>query len=406
MTKTVVVLGAGQAGLPIAHYLLRSTAKKHADIRVVLVTPHDAFYWKIASVRFAIPGSIPEDKYLFPLSEKFASYPKSQFELVVGAAETLDPSTNTISVRLNGDGKTVTNGSELRNIQYHTLIIATGSRYADSMPWKEVGTTAQTKAAIASLQASIRDAKSIVVAGAGVTGVEFAGELGSAYGKSCEKEITLVGSDASLPLDSRVAKGAREAAKKELAKLNVRYVGGAKITSPASGGAVNRSGKQQGLTLTNPDGTTRTLTADLVVPTYGVHPNTEFAPASMLEVTSRRILQGADLRAKGHDNIFVVGDAGHLQPCQAAYADAQARHLMVQFEAYFSGVKDLKTYKFDPNQKQFGITLGRDRATGQMGNWVPFSILIWFFKGRYLGTNNSENYAKGLVNAMGGAWPK
>ncbi|RWA06941.1 hypothetical protein EKO27_g8168, partial [Xylaria grammica] len=65
MPRTVVVLGAGFAGLPIAHYLLRRTSAQHQDLRVILVTPHDTFYWKIASVRFALPDQMAEDKYMF-----------------------------------------------------------------------------------------------------------------------------------------------------------------------------------------------------------------------------------------------------------------------------------------------------------------------------------------------------
>jgi malic enzyme len=40
MGKTLVVLGAGVAGLPIAHHVLRHTVPKVKDLKVILVTPN------------------------------------------------------------------------------------------------------------------------------------------------------------------------------------------------------------------------------------------------------------------------------------------------------------------------------------------------------------------------------
>ncbi|KAI1753366.1 putative FAD binding protein [Xylaria castorea] len=399
MTKTVVVLGAGMAGLPIAHYLLRKTATQHADLRVVLVCPHDTFYWKIASVRFALPDQMAEDKYMYPLAEQFTSYPSDKFELVIGAAEALDPEHNTVGVRVGGGGG---NGGHadgelpLRSIEYHTLVVATGSRYRDDMPWKEVGTSEQTRASLAKLRGQIRDARSIVVAGAGLTGIEFAGELGSEYGKSGSKEITLVGAG-ELPLEDNIKRGVRETARRELKKLGVRYIGGAKVAAAKTSGAKT-------VTLTRADGTTQTITADLVVPTFGLVPNTSFAPEGM-RAASGCLRQGEDLRAPGHKNIFVLGDAGDLQPAQAANTDTQTRHLMTQFNSYFGGGA-IQPYVFDNDKTQVAFTIGRDRGTGQVGSWQVWSVLIWFLKGRHLGTNTAGAYASGDAGGFGKAWPK
>lgn len=280
--------------------------------------------------------------------------------------------------------------------------MATGSRYRDDMPWKEVGTSAQTRASLTKLRAEIRDARSIVVAGAGLTGVEFAGELGSAYGKSGLKEITLVGAS-ELPLEERMKKSVRETARNELKKLGVKYIGGARVTTKTSEEEVGSAKKT--LTLTRADGTTQTLTADLVVPTFGVVPNTGFAPEALRDAVTGCLRQGADLRVAGHKNVFVVGDAGNLQPAQAANTDTQTRHLMTQLNSYFEG-GSVKPYVFDADKTQVALTIGRDRGTGQVGSLQLWSILIWFLKGRYLGTNTAGAYAKGDAGGMGRAWPK
>ncbi|KAI0381771.1 FAD/NAD(P)-binding domain-containing protein [Hypomontagnella monticulosa] len=388
MPKTVVILGAGLAGVPIAHYL---ASPQIPDLRVVLVSPNTHFYWNLASVRFVLPSdkhSMKEDKYLFPIADQFAKYPKDKFEFVNGAATQLHPDRNAVTVAL------IEGGNEIE-IQYHTLIVATGSSYAGGMPWKGVGTTPETRAAIAQLRSQIQAAKSIVVAGAGATGVEFAGELGAAYAKKGVKKITILSTD-PLPLESRLQDKVRATAKKELEKLGVQVLTNARVVS-SNGKEIEIEQKGAGK---------KTLTADLLIPTYGATPNTAFVPASMISSTSPgRLRQGSDLRVPGHSNIFVVGDAGDLQPLQAVYAEQQARHLMQQFASYFaSNGKTVAPYKVD-DKVMFAVTIGPDRGTGQMGTFQPPSLLIWWFKGKHIGTNYSGDWAGG-IRSSNGAWPK
>lgn len=401
MTKTIVILGAGLAGLPLAHHLVSRVAPQHSDLRIVLVSPLTHFYWCLASVRFVLPTtahSIPEDRYLYPIADQFASYANSsQFEFVAGAASKLDPDQNSVTVTLN-------DGSE-REIAYHTLVVATGTSYADGVPWKALGSVDETRASISKLRAQIDAASSIVIAGAGPTGVEFAGELGAAYGKSGKKKITLLSTD-PLPLESRIKEGVRLTAKKELEKLGVEYIGNARVTSSS---ASKSGGSKQEITITmnsNSDksaSTTKTLTADLLIPTYGSKPNTSFVPASLLSPSSPgRLLQDASLRSPSHTNIFVIGDAGSLEPPQAVYAERQTRHLMTQFNSY------LKTgagspYVADP-KVMYGVTFGPDRGTGQMGRFQLPSLAIWWVKGRYLGTDRAGDWP--AVGTGNGTWPK
>ncbi|KAI1375133.1 FAD/NAD(P)-binding domain-containing protein [Hypoxylon crocopeplum] len=416
MTKTVVILGAGLAGLPIAHYLIKSTAAQVPDLRVVLVSPNTHFYWALASVRFVLPEdkhAIREAKYLFPIADQFAKYPhRDRFQFVAGAATALHPERNSVTVTLNDDGK----GEEVV-IEYHTLIVATGTSYRDGMPWKAVGTTEQTRASIAQLRAQIDAAQSIVVAGAGATGTEFAGELGAAYAKRGAKKITLLTTDA-LPLEPHLKESVRATAKKELEKLNVEFIGGARVVSVSPKSQQQQGKKAIEIELLNSnDGkkatttTKNTIAADLFIPTYGVTYNTSFAPLSMISATSPgRLLQDTDLRAPGHANIFVIGDAGSLQPPQAIYADAQARHLMGQFSSYFASgsvshyAPSSRDAKTGEEKVQYGVTIGPDRGTGQMGGLQLPSLVIWWFKGRHIGTNYAAEYAAGIRSGSG-AYP-
>ncbi|KAI0388964.1 hypothetical protein F5Y17DRAFT_450919 [Xylariaceae sp. FL0594] len=336
---------------------------------------------------------------------------------------------------------------EVRSIEYHTLIVATGSRYRGNTPWKEAETTAQTLSNLAKLREDIRQARSIIVAGAGPTGVEFAAELGHAYGKTGKKEIKLVGTEEDLPLSPQVKTSVREAAKRQLERLRVEYIGGVRATKRpatpavavaiAAGGSssniLNNKGKmtptttrtttplsqkndeggggggapqgKQTVTLKKPNGETRTLTADLLVKAYGMIPNTFFAPDRMRnDMTGGHMRQDQDLRTPGYDNIFVLGDVGDLQPPQAAHTDAQVRHLMKQLTAYFDGLP-IKPYVFEPDKVQLALSLGRDHGTGQAGHWQIWGYIIWYFKSRHLGTDQAAAYAKGKVGGLGRPWP-
>jgi len=57
-------------------------------------------------------------------------------------------------------------------------VVATGARYKEDTPFKNITSTEDTKASLKAWRERIRSAKSIVVAGGGITGVELAAELG------------------------------------------------------------------------------------------------------------------------------------------------------------------------------------------------------------------------------------
>lgn len=84
----------------------------------------------------------------------------------------------------------ITGSTGTSMLDYDFLILATGSRAKGDAPFKGMGSTENTKAARHDLQARAKRAKTIVVAGGGVTGCETAGELASEYGR--EKEIIFV----------------------------------------------------------------------------------------------------------------------------------------------------------------------------------------------------------------------
>ncbi|KAL2687612.1 hypothetical protein Neosp_005173 [[Neocosmospora] mangrovei] len=383
MPKNFVILGAGLTGLPLAHYVLKHYATKH-DLKVILVSRSDEFYWNIATPRAAIPGQFTDDKIFFSIPKAFSKYPSQRFEFVLGNVSAWDPDENSVAVS-QGDGQT-------RALHYDTILVATGSDYVDNMPWKLVGTSQETRTSLAKLRDAVDKAKSIVVGGGGPTGVEFAGELGHEYAKAGKKQVTLVITD-QLPLESKNLEATRQAAKKELEKLKLKVITSARVTN-----TTHKDGGGSILELTKTDGTKEVLETDLFVPTWGVTYNTSFAPSSLLEPNGR-LKVTSSLRAPGYDNVFLAGDAANADSYAATIREPQVRYLATAIGQCLAGVK---VQDYSPETKVgLAASVGPSRGVGQMGNFNMWSFLVWYFKARHMCTNVAAEYAAGESLILG-----
>ncbi|KAK1760748.1 hypothetical protein QBC47DRAFT_368105 [Echria macrotheca] len=384
MTQTIVILGAGIAAIPVAHYLLAHTAPKLKDgLKIILVSPNTHVYWCFAAVRGILPDMVPDDKMFHPVTESFAKYPKGQFEHVLGQAIQLTPESNSVLVREN-------DGAE-RTVTYDELIIATGSVYKDT-PLKNIGTTEQTRAALRDYNKKIESAKSIVVAGAGFTGVELAGELGEEYAQHGLKEVTLI-ADGTLPFSSDIKTDVRATAKRELENLKVKVLVNRKVTGTSQKGAK---------TVIELDGGKETITTDLFLPTFGIIPNTSFVPAELLDARAY-VKQTSSLQVQGQENVYVIGDAGNLQSATGKAADMEAVHLARGLDAKLVSKVPVGELKVDP-KVIFAVALGKRKGTGQMGNWKLWSFLIAWLKSKNLGTDTARDYVNGAKTMTEKKW--
>ncbi len=393
-THTVVILGGGVVGVPLAHHLLKHTPPS-VSLRVVLVSPNDALLWAFATVRAILPDTFGDDKIFFPIGPAFAKYGASRFEHVLGTAQTLNPDANTVEVLLSGAG------GERRTLTYDTLVIATGSSFKESMPFKDLADTQSTKDAIHKLRKKIAAARSIVVAGAGETGVELAGELGQEFGLSGTKDITLI-ADNALPLGAHIRADVRKIAADELAKLRVKIVANTRVVdvSPSTGA---KEGKQT-LTLraSSKGATTTTLETDVYIPTFGVRPNTAFVPPALLDTTGRVRVDRTTLQVEGHANIFALGDVANAQSASGKHADEQVVYLAPALQDHLAG-RSAPAFKPDDGVV-LAVTIGRYRGTGQMGSWKLWGWLIRFAKGRHMGTDVAPEVIAGNRTMMQKKW--
>lgn len=376
--KTIVVLGAGPAALPLVRQTMVNQVLKRNDLKIVVVSPNTHFHWPVAMPRAIIPGQFGDDDVMIPLEPTFKDYPADKFEWVRGTASSLDTDSNTVVAELN-------DGAGVKEIKYHTLIIATGTRAADDMPWKSLSTVQQSKEKLQKLRDQIKSAKTIVVAGGGLTGVETAGELGFEYSQRGTKEVILIHTD-NLPLAPPVVDKVRQSAVNELKRLKVDIIPNTKVVNTTT-----KDGETI-LELKAVDGSIRTITTQAYIPATGVIPNTSFMPSTLVD-DKGFIKQTTRLQVEGHKNIFVIGDAGNLEAAKLQFAETQGVHLINALPAYIDGGE---AAEYKPGTFfAFGATIGRSRATGQAGTWKLLSFLIWFMKGRHLGTDKAPGWAAG-----------
>jgi len=178
--KNIVILGGSYGGVSTAHRILKQAPSTN-PFKITLVSPNTHVYWNMASPRGLIPGQLKDEQLFQPIAAGFEQYSVNRAEFILASADHLDLEAK--KVKLCGlTGR--------QTLDYDFLILATGSHTKEPTPFKELGSTQATADSLHDFQERVGQAKTIVIAGAGVTGVEVAGELGYEYG--IQKKIILV----------------------------------------------------------------------------------------------------------------------------------------------------------------------------------------------------------------------
>ncbi|KAL9064022.1 MAG: hypothetical protein Q9161_009127, partial [Pseudevernia consocians] len=199
---------------------------------------------------------------------------------------------------------------------------------------------------------------SIVISGAGPTGVETAGELAATYGS--EKDITLIISGEHVLQASLVLPSVSQVVERDLQKLGVKLVRNTKVKHVQTHAKGEEDPAAQ-TTLTLSNGST--LVADLYLPLFGVQVNTSFVPTNLLDSAGNLILDKT-LRVAGTKNVWGIGDVGNLEAKQLTVTDAQSNHLSAALDSVLTGNGGLgKEYKPSGKTMMF-VTMGKKYATG------------------------------------------
>ncbi|KAI8625188.1 hypothetical protein F5Y19DRAFT_274788 [Xylariaceae sp. FL1651] len=371
--KNVVIVGGSFAGVSTAHRILKQAANTSTgSFKVILVSRDSHFYWNIASPRGVLPGQISDEELFQPIAAGFARYPADQFEFILASATGIDVDGKKLEIS-GPDGQS-------RHIEYDYLILGTGSRTKADTPFKSRGSTEATREALHAYQKQIKQAKKIVVVGAGPTGVETAGELAFEYGRG--KEIVLISSEKTVLQGTPAS--VSKTAEKQLGTLNVKV----RLSTKVQNTAQMADGSQE-LTLSSGE----KLVADMVIPTFGVIPNSSFVPAQFLNANGF-VKVDEYLRVKGAENVFAIGDVSDAEPPQFIYVDKQSAHTAKNIVLVLRGMA-LLPYKV-ATSGMMGLQIGKKAGTGHFGNFKLPSFLV--------STLRKSLFIERLAKTVDGSW--
>ncbi|KAI5463428.1 hypothetical protein BGZ63DRAFT_422782 [Mariannaea sp. PMI_226] len=371
MGKTVVILGGSLGGLAVTHRLLKYTQPDHQDLKVILVSKNSHFYWNLASVRAIIPNLIKDDQITAPIRPGLAQYPSGSVEFIVGTATNVDEKSRTVQVDAGADGLCV--------VPYDHLVLATGARTGDpELPWKASSSHEEVMANLHRTAQQVGAAKHVLVAGAGATGVELAGEIKYAFPSTT---VVLVSSSASVLNGDSIA----AATERQLRHLGVEMRKGvrAEEATPLADGKTR---------VLLSDG--EELTTDLYLPTVGLMPNTEFLPKEWLN--ERHYVEVDDkMRVNGSGNVWAVGDVVSKPRASYQFTEAQAAGVAGNIAHTFNN-QDAVSVK-GPTVDAFLCATGRSRGAGRLGPVPVPSLAVWAIKGRTLGMERTSKYVDGSM---------
>jgi NADH dehydrogenase FAD-containing subunit len=385
--RNIVIVGASGAGLQATHYILKHIlpalkAKNDAKYHVYNISPSSKWYFRVASPRVAAStGRMSTEKVMLDLREGFKQYSEDDFTFIEATATGLEPATRRVLFRSS-------KGHENESMNYHALIVATGSKtYFQAF---SMSADAQsTLDAISSANKQIETAKKIVIAGGGATGVEFAGEVAEhRNGKpgwfskvKSNVDVTLITSDKQLlpGLRPAIAKTAQQ----KLEALGVKVIYNTRVTDSTQ----TKDGRTA-LTLMNGD----KLETDLYVPAYGVQPNSSWLPDQLLNDKGYLITNDSTLRVDiAGPRVYGFGDI-------ASYSRNNYWDITLALPTLVTNIKrDLLSYNsMHPEAKPKGkdrlytvdnresmvVPIGSGGGVGAVMGWRVPSFFVWMLKGR------------------------
>jgi len=173
--KEVVVIGGGHAGFACAKQL----AETQSDITITVISDKEYLDFNFGSPRGIVDPESTTER-CFPLKEALAFVSK---DIKFKCAQ-VESVTKTEVIVKNCEER----------IPFDAAVLCTGASYGE-MPWKAPVGEKKWQDWVENVKGwhnKAEAAKHIVVAGAGIVGVEVAAELGAKY-KDTDKKITLVG---------------------------------------------------------------------------------------------------------------------------------------------------------------------------------------------------------------------
>jgi NADH dehydrogenase FAD-containing subunit len=405
-TRNIVFLGASYAGISAAHYFLKHvypTLPLSATIKykVILINASPKWYLRHASPRaIASTELMPKEKILLDIEPGFTQY-GDKVQFMVGKATSWDPEKRVLFVSRPDSGKEV-------SVSYHALVLATGSKTASPI-WSSYGNGHdEIEAALAEVNAQIKHAKSIVIAGGGPSGVETAGEIAQYLNgtpgwfqkkpANPKAEILLLtSSDKLLPnLRPAIAKQAERKLNRlgVQVKYNTKVLEASTEASPTSDddtSSESNTKKPTTTKLTLSNGSE--LFTDLYLPALGSTPLTAYIPSHLLDPHSRLLTDESTLRVKpsagplvyalGDITSFTRGGIPEILSEVPVLASNMKRDLLAAHEGGIGAKPQGKDRVYEPEDRELQIVpVGRGGGVGSIYGWRLPSWAVWLIKAR------------------------
>lgn len=385
----IVVIGGGAGGLELVTRLGDRLGRKQSA-RVVLIDQSPIHIWK-PHLHEVAAGSLDIGQHRLEYAAQASWH---HFEFQLGRFISLDRASQsvTVSAMPDMDGQPML---PRRVIRYDYLVVALGStintfgipgalEFAIALDSPSEAERFRQKLVAACMRANARALEgkeslvSIVIIGAGATGVELSAELRNAarvlfaYGihgmdPTRDIRISLVeGADRVLPgLPERISKSVSQL----ITKLDVDILTGEKVTRVSAAGIETASGK--------------TVRADLVVWAAGIKAPDFLKNLDGLEANRLNQLIVTDhLQTTRDERIYALGDCAQCQwdakrgfvPPRAQAAHQQAAYLYDLFRGLLAG-RSVGPFRY----RDFGslVSLGAQSAVGNlMGGVVGGNMFI------------------------------
>jgi len=344
----VLIIGGGFAGVATAQKLAKQ------GMNITLVDRKDYF-----EVTFAVLRNVTAPKAQGNRSRKL--YRDFVEGFVQGSIESM-----------NAKEAKLANGDVIR---FKQAVIASGSRYP-SLPLAKSNSQfdyAGRNQEMLAEHATLAAAKSVLVIGGGAVGVEFAGEIASAFP---DKDITLSHSGDVL-LDGMKPKAQQKAleqltAKGVKVKFNRRFV-----LNEGKDGDVYRCSKSK-----------KTIQVDKVYTCVGMKPNTEFLQTELANtLDAKGLIQVNEfMQVKGHDNLYALGDCAALDNNKHGYLASVQGGMLADAIVKKAKGKKVKAYKTPP--LAIVTPTGTDTGVAQMPFGVFTAKFLVNLKQKDLGISN------------------
>ncbi|MEM8856841.1 MAG: FAD-dependent oxidoreductase [Chloroflexota bacterium] len=283
----VLIIGGGFGGVAAAEKLAEN------GVDVTLIDKKDYFEVTFATLRnLTFPKTVGNQA-----RKRYADFLKADF--IQGSIESMNDREAKL---LNGEV-----------IGFKQAIIATGSRYP-TLPLAKSDSAfnySDRNQELLDAHQKLAAAKSVLVIGGGLVGVELVGDIAHAFP---EKEITLAHASDAL-LDGSKPK-AQQKVLEQLTARGVTVKFNRRFAKDGDAYRCSISGE--------------TIQPDIAYTCVGMVPNTEFLKAELPEILNERGLIKVDsnMKVEGYENLYALGDCSTIDDRKQGYlATLQGAHL-------------------------------------------------------------------------------